>query len=44
MVVVRYPDRATFGRMISDPEYLEVSRLRGRALTETVLRATTPWR
>jgi uncharacterized protein (DUF1330 family) len=44
VVVVRYPDRATFGRMIADPGYLEVARLRSQALSETVLQATTPWR
>ncbi len=44
VVVVRYPDRATFARMISDPGYLAVARLRSQALSETVLQATTPWR
>ncbi|MFD7658415.1 DUF1330 domain-containing protein [Actinosynnema sp. NPDC059797] len=44
VVVVRYPDRAAFGRMVADPEYQEVTRLRTAALTEAVLQATTPWR
>ncbi|MGB3437215.1 MAG: DUF1330 domain-containing protein [Actinophytocola sp.] len=44
VVVVRYPDRDTFGRMVADPGYLDVARLRAQALTETVLQATTPWR
>lgn len=44
VVVVRYPDRATFGRMVADPEYQEVARLRSGALSEAVLQATTPWR
>jgi uncharacterized protein (DUF1330 family) len=44
VVVVRYPDRAAFGRMVADPEYLAVARLRSAALVEAVLQATTPWR
>ena len=44
VVVVRYPDRAAFSRMVADPEYQEVTRLRTAALTEAVLQATTPWR
>lgn len=44
VVVVRYPDRATFGRMVADPGYLAVAELRSQALSETVLQATTPWR
>lgn len=43
VVVVSYPDRATFARMVADPEYLAVAALRTEALTETVLQATTPW-
>jgi uncharacterized protein (DUF1330 family) len=44
VVVVRYPDRAAFSRMVADPEYQEVTRLRTTALREAVLQATTPWR
>ncbi|MFC4857808.1 DUF1330 domain-containing protein [Actinophytocola glycyrrhizae] len=44
VVVVRYPDRATFSAMIADPDYLAVARLRAEALTEAVLQATVPWR
>lgn len=44
VIVVRYPDRATFSRMVADPEYRAVARLRTKALTEAVLQATTPWR
>lgn len=44
VVVVRYPDRAAFSRMVADPEYQEVTRLRTAALSEAVLQATTPWR
>lgn len=43
VIIVRYPDRATFARMVADPEYREVARLRTKALTEAVLQATTPW-
>lgn len=43
VIVVRYPDRETFGRMVADPDYLTVARLRTGALTEAVLQATTPW-
>ena len=44
VIVVRYPDRATFSRMIADPGYLDVARFRTQALTEAVLQATIPWR
>ncbi|TDV49808.1 DUF1330 domain-containing protein [Actinophytocola oryzae] len=44
VVVVRYPDRAAFGRMVADPEYLAITHLRTEALSETVLQATSPWR
>jgi uncharacterized protein (DUF1330 family) len=43
VVVVRYPDRATFSRMIADPDYLAVAQLRTQSLTDAVLQATTPW-
>ncbi|MFE9746941.1 DUF1330 domain-containing protein [Saccharothrix saharensis] len=43
VVVVRYPDRAAFSRMVADPEYQEVTHLRTRALSEAVLQATIPW-
>jgi uncharacterized protein (DUF1330 family) len=43
VVIVRYPDRAAFGRMVADPEYQRVTHLRTRALTEAVLQATIPW-
>ena len=44
MLIVRYPDRAAFSRMVADPEYQEVTHLRTQALTEAVLQATVPWR
>jgi uncharacterized protein (DUF1330 family) len=43
VVVVRYPHREAFSRMVADPEYQEVTRLRTEALTEAVLQATIPW-
>ncbi|GAB2781769.1 DUF1330 domain-containing protein [Amycolatopsis magusensis] len=43
VVIVRYPDRAAFSRMVADPEYQEVTRFRTVALTEAVLQATVPW-
>jgi len=43
VLLVRYPSRAAFSRMVADPEYQEVTGLRTRALTEAVLQATTPW-
>jgi uncharacterized protein (DUF1330 family) len=43
VVVVRYPDRQAFSRMVADPEYQEVTALRTGALTEAVLQPTTPW-
>lgn len=41
VALVRYPSREAFSRMVADPEYLEVSKLRTRALSEAVLQATT---
>ena len=43
VLLVRYPSRAAFSRMVADPEYQEVTGLRTRALTEAVLQATVPW-
>ncbi|MEU9653934.1 DUF1330 domain-containing protein [Streptomyces sp. NPDC048110] len=43
VLLVRYPSREAFSRMVADPGYREVSRLRSRALTEAVLQPTTPW-
>ena len=43
VLVVRYPDRAAFGRMVADPEYRKVSELRSTALAEAVLQPTSPW-
>lgn len=43
VLIVRYPDRKAFSRMVADPEYQEITRLRSRALSEAVLQPTTPW-
>ena len=43
VLLVRYPDREAFSRMVADPEYQEVTGLRTGALTEAVLQATTAW-
>lgn len=43
VLLVRYPDRATFGRMVADPEYRQISHLRTNALSEAVLQPTHPW-
>ena len=42
VVLVRYPSREVFSKMVADPEYHTVSYLRTGALTEAVLQATTP--
>lgn len=42
VVLVRYPSREAFSKMVADPEYHTVSHLRTEALTEAVLQATTP--
>lgn len=44
VVLVRYPSRRAFSRMVADPEYQAVTALRTRALTEAVLQPTTEWR
>jgi uncharacterized protein (DUF1330 family) len=43
VLLVRYPSRQAFSRMVADPEYQQVTHLRTEALTEAVLQATTPW-
>ena len=42
VMLVRYPSREAFSRMVADPEYHAISHLRSGALTEAVLQATTP--
>lgn len=43
VLLVRYPTRTAFSRMVADPEYQQVTSLRTTALTEAVLQATVPW-
>ncbi|WP_101257846.1 DUF1330 domain-containing protein [Streptomyces barkulensis] len=43
VLLVRYPSREAFCRMVADPEYQQVTTLRTRALTEAVLQPTVPW-
>lgn len=40
VLLVRYPSRHAFARMVADPEYQRISRLRSQALTEAVLQPT----
>lgn len=42
VLCVEYPSREAFSRMVSDPDYQQITGLRTRALTEAVLQATTP--
>ncbi|MGY0070321.1 DUF1330 domain-containing protein [Streptomyces sp. QTS137] len=43
VLLVRYPSREAFSRMVADPEYQKITALRTRALTEAVLQPTVPW-
>jgi uncharacterized protein (DUF1330 family) len=43
VVLVRYPSRTAFSRMVADPEYQSVTELRTRALVEAVLQPTSEW-
>ncbi|GAA4607227.1 uncharacterized protein (DUF1330 family) [Actinoplanes octamycinicus] len=43
VLLVRYPSRRAFSRMVADPEYQQITHLRTRALTEAVLQPTCPW-
>src|SRR5919112_5159659 len=43
VLLVRYPSREAFSRMVADPEYQQVTDLRTRACSEAVLQATAPW-
>lgn len=43
VLLVRYPSRAAFSKMVADPDYQQVTHLRTQALTEAVLQATVPW-
>ncbi|MFG2309106.1 DUF1330 domain-containing protein [Streptomyces sp. NPDC048566] len=43
VLLVRYPSREAFGRMVADPEYQSITALRSKALSEAVLQPTAPW-
>ncbi len=43
LLVVRYPSRAAFLRMIGNPDYQAITELRTAGLEAAVLQATTPW-
>lgn len=44
VLLVRYPSREAFSRMVADPEYQQFTAFRTEALSEAVLQPTTPWR
>lgn len=43
VLLVRYPSREAFCRMVADPDYQQVTHFRTEALDEAVLQATVPW-
>ena len=43
VLLVRYPDREAFSRMVADPGYQQFTHFRTEALTEAVLQPTTAW-
>jgi uncharacterized protein (DUF1330 family) len=43
VLLVRYPSREAFSRMVADPEYQRITPLRTEALSAAVLQATIPW-
>ncbi len=43
VLLVRYPSRAAFGKMVANPEYQKITGLRTAALEDAVLQATIPW-
>ncbi len=43
VLLVQYPNREAFSRMVADPEYQQVTHFRTAALTEAVLQPTQPW-
>lgn len=43
VLLVRYPSREAFSRMVADPEYQGITELRTQALDVAVLQATAPW-
>lgn len=43
VLIVRYPTRAAFSKMVANPEYQRITSLRTDALSDAVLQATVPW-
>ena len=43
VLLVRYPSREAFSKMVADPEYQQFTHFRTEALTEAVLQPTTSW-
>jgi uncharacterized protein (DUF1330 family) len=43
VLLVRYPSREAFSRMVADQEYQQFTHFRSEALTEAVLQPTTAW-
>ncbi len=43
VLLVRFPNREAFTRMVAGAQYQQVTQLRTEALTEAVLQATVPW-
>jgi uncharacterized protein (DUF1330 family) len=43
VLVVRYPSRDAFRRMLEDPEFAGLIEVRARTLDATLLQATVPW-
>ena len=41
VLLVRYPSRAAFSRMVADPEYQKITHIRSEALAAAVLQPTT---
>jgi uncharacterized protein (DUF1330 family) len=44
VLLVTYPSRQAFSRMVADPEYQQITHLRTDALEAAVLQPTTPTR
>ena len=43
VLLVSYPSREAFSRMVADPGYQEITALRSASLSSAVLQATNPW-
>lgn len=43
VLLVRYPSREAFSRMVANPDYHKITGLRTAALSNAVLQATVPW-